>query len=92
MSRQEGLEEQQNIDSELDVSPRIGVEQREATEKSRNRRSLRRALSRNGSTHASELNKEFRFRGSHRVVMLMLGRIVGICRDLRIFCRDNLRS
>ena len=30
MSRQEGLEEQQVFDSELDVSPRIGVEQKEA--------------------------------------------------------------
>ena len=33
MSRQETLEEQQEFDSELVVSPRLGVEQREATEK-----------------------------------------------------------
>ena len=31
VSRQEGLEEQQDFDSELDVSPCIGVEQKEAT-------------------------------------------------------------
>ena len=33
VSRQEGLEEQQDFDSELDVSPRIGVEQKEAIRK-----------------------------------------------------------
>ena len=33
MSRQEALEEQQDFDSELDVSPRIGVEQKEAIRK-----------------------------------------------------------
>ena len=31
VSRQEGIEEQQDYDSELDVSPHIGVEQKEAT-------------------------------------------------------------